>query len=219
MKALLLALLCLVALPGYARAQRLDSCAGSGNPLWNAIPSASSGPADKMTRIRDVMRLHAIDADNVLTVAVWLGYNNIVEKSLQDKAMVKQYGTQTLYLAASMGRLHDMSLLLKAGVSPDAEGYNRFTAIYGATEHGCLDAIQLLISHGADINHKADVKWTLLEDAVISGQYAAAHFLMRHGYVLRAGERDRIETILTRMGQASKFKAIFGASATVTANR
>lgn len=215
---LILALPCLFAVPTYAHAQKLDSCARSGNSLWDAMPKEGSGPTDKMTRIRDAMHLYATDFNNVLTAAVWFGYSNIIARSLQDKTMIKQHGPQSLYLAASMGRLHDTALMLQAGISANAETNNRLTPLYGAAEHGCVGAMQLLVDHGANINHKADVTWTLLEDAVLSRQFEAARFLMHHGYILRAGEDAHIRNTLTRMGETSAIDTIFGTNIPPTAS-
>lgn len=201
---ILLALACFAV---YARP--LDSCARSENVLWEGMRTYN-GPADRAARIKDVISKGAIDANNVLTVAVWFGYDDIIKKSLTDRDLVREYGAQSLYLAASMGRLNEMSMLLDAGISPNAEVQGGFTPIYGAAEHGCVRAMQLLVDSGADVNHRANVRWTLLQDAVISKQFDAARFLIAHGYKTSKDEKKKIDTILRRMGMESKFEYIFG---------
>lgn len=207
MKLLFLIVLCAIWPPVYAGS--LDSCATAGNILWQGVHSYK-GPTDRAARIKSVIDQKATGLDNVLTVAVWFGYGDIVKKSLKDRDLVNKYGAQSLYLAASMGRLGEMSMLLYAGVSPNAGIHNGLTPIYGATEHGCVRAMQLLVDSGADVNHKANVGWTLMEDAVISKQFDAARFLMEHGYNASREEKSRVRKILQQISQESKRRYIFG---------
>jgi hypothetical protein len=187
----------------------VDSCANSENTLWKAVQTYQ-GPVGEEQRIKDVISKEAWGLDNALTVAVWFGYEGTIEKLLQDRVNVDKYGAQSLHVAASMGRLKEMSMLLNAGVPPNFEVENGFSPIYGATEHGCMQAMQLLIDAGADVNHRANVQWTILEDAVISRQLEAARFLVAHGYCADDAEKKKIKDILRRMGMDSKYRLIFG---------
>lgn len=207
MKTLIFMLLSIVCFSSYAG--NIDSCASNGNVLWEGLHSYK-GPSDKEKRIKDVIDEHAEDFNNALTVAVWFGYDGIIRNLIDNHNVVYKYGPQSLYLAASMGRLHEMSMLLDAGVSPNAEIRNGFTPIYGAAEYGCVRAMQLLVDSGANVNHRANIQWTLLEDAVISKRFAAARFLVVHSYTVRFREKKRIEKILQQQGNASKYRYIFG---------
>jgi hypothetical protein len=206
-KLLIAAIICFFSFPVYAAT--IDSCTENENALWIGLKTYQ-GPVDRHERIKDVISKGAWGLDNALTVAVWFGYDDVIEKLLQDRANIEKYGAQSLHLAASMGRLKEMSMLLDAGVLPNSQIENGFTPIYGAAEHGCMQAMQLLIDAGEDVNHRANVRWTLLEDAVISKQFDAARFLVTHGYVTDDEEKKKIQEILHRMEMDSKYVFIFG---------
>src|SRR3546814_540998 len=206
MRILLLAILCVVYLPVYA--EPLDPCATNGNLLWEGARTYEDS-ANRDQRIRSVIEQNAMGLDNVLTVAVWFGYGDIVSESLKDQHTVKEYGAQSLYLAASMGRLREMSMLLDGGVAPNSEIQDGLTPIYGAAEYGCVQAMQLLVDSGANVNHKANVVWTLLESTVISEKFDASRFLMKHGYNLDKDEKKRIKEILRQMHLESMIDYIF----------
>src|SRR3546814_16186721 len=123
----LLAILCVVYLPVYA--EPLDPCATNGNLLWEGARTYEAS-ANRDQRIRSVIEQNAMGLDNVLTVAVWFGYVDIVSESLQDHHTVKEYGAQSLYLAASMVRLREMSLFLDGGVAPHQEIHDGLTPLY-----------------------------------------------------------------------------------------
>lgn len=206
MKILIVVMLCAVWCPVFAGP--IDSCANSGNMLWDGMRTYK-GPSDRAARIESVIHQKAIGLDNVLTVAVWFGYDDIIAKLLKDRDLVNKHGAQSLYLAASMGRLHEMSMLIDAGVAPNSQVQNGFTPIYGAAEHGCVQAMRLLVDSGADVNHDAKVQWTLLEDAAGSRQFSAARFLVENGYNVGEDEKERVKEILRRMGAKSEFGYIF----------
>lgn len=173
----------------------VDPCAENGNILWDGLRTYQ-GPIDRQQRIEDVIGQEAWGFDNALTVAVWFGYDDVIRKLVHDRDVLEKYGAQSLYLAASMGRLKEMSLLLDAGVSPNAEIENGFTPVYGAAEYGCVQAMQLLVNSGANVNHRANAKWSLLKFAVISNQLDAARFLITHGYLADDAEREKVQRIL-----------------------
>lgn len=192
-----------------AHAATVDSCAKKSNILWDGLQTYN-GPSDKVLRINDVIAKGSVGMDNALTVAVWFGYDDVVKKLINKRGMVEKYGAQSLYLAASMGRLTEMSMLIHAGVSTNAEVKTGLTPIYGATEHGCVQAMQLLVDYGANVNWTANSRWTLLEDAIISRQFDAAKFLLDHGYTANSGEKRRISDILMRIGMSAEYSRIFG---------
>lgn len=204
-------------LPAYGKP--VDACAFNNNILWNMLASYS-GPSNKMERIHDFMAngWRGFDRgspffDNTLTTAVWFGYDDIVRRLLGNRHMVDMYGAQSLHVAAAMGRLTEMSMLLDAGVSANAEfrhdGEDYDTPIYAAAQNGCMEAMQLLVVHGADVNHRAKMGATLLERAVLSRNFGAARFLLMHGYKARPGEKAHVDEILVDLGMRPGLRSVF----------
>lgn len=188
----------------------IDSCTEKDNALWEGL-RAYQGPVGKQDRINQVIGQGAWGFDNPLTVAVWFGYDDIVEELIRNHELLDKYGGGALYVAASMGRLKEMSLLLDAGVSPDAEIENGYTPIYGAADYGCLRAIQLLIDSGASMSHRTNAGRSLLGFAVTSRQFETARYVIKQGYIADEVERRSVEDTLRRMGMDSMFDFIFEA--------
>lgn len=197
----MLLMLWLTSLPVYGKS--LDSCAFDRNALWDGLVTYH-GPSDKMDRINSVIMNGGFGSKNRLSVVVWFGYDKLIEKWLHNHNILDKYGAQSLYLAASMGRLTEMSMLLNAGVSANAivsyGGGGNATPIFGAAQSGCLEAIQLLVKHGANINYKASTRLTLLELAVGGEHLRAARYLLTHGYNVGSDEKVRVNKILKNLG-------------------
>lgn len=207
MKVILSLVLSVISLTAYAGS--VDPCARQGNALWEGLQTYS-GPTDRQARIKSVIDQEAWGLDNALTVAVWFGYDDLTRELIRKRDVLDSFGAQSLYLAASMGRLEEMFLLLNAGVSPDAELENGFTPIYGAAQYGCKTAIKLLVDSGANMHHQAGTDWSVLKFAVVSGQLETARFLVAHGYLADDNEKKEVQEVLQRMGANSEYDSIFG---------
>lgn len=74
------------------------------------------------------------------------------------------FGSHRLLIAASEGDCDMISKILQEEkVSPSFEFQHGITALHEACEGGHIEATQLLIDHGADVN-----KQVLLEDITLS---------------------------------------------------
>lgn len=206
-----------ICLPAYGRS--VDACAFNNNILWNML-AGYAGPSNKMERIHDFMAngWRPLDKgspffDNTLTTAVWFGYDDIVRRQLGNRNLVDKYGAQSLHVAAAMGRLTEMSMLLDAGVSANAEfhhdGEQFDTPIYAAAQNGCVEAMRLLVMHGADVNQGTSSGTTLLERAVLSRNFGAARFLLRHGYKASVDEKEHVDRILANLGMRPALRPVF----------
>ena len=91
-----------------------------------------------------------------------------------------------LHQAARDGDTKTIQELLDAGIEADATLWSSYTAMAYAGAGGHLDAIDLLIKHGADINKKARFGKTPLNHAVGGGSRAACELLIKHGAALDA---------------------------------
>lgn len=211
MKSMFVLLICGL-LSSTAYGKSVDSCAFNKNALWDGLVTYH-GPSDKIARINDVIKQGGLYFDNELTVAVWFGYDNIIRKLLNDRNIRDKYGAQSLYVAASMGRLTEMALLLHSGVSANAEvsygGGGRATPIYGAAQSGCVEAMQLLFTHGADVNYRAGTGRTLLELTVGNDHLRAGQSLLTQGYKPSEAEKTRVNKILANLGMAPELRSIF----------
>lgn len=166
----------------------------------NQAKKGAQEPRAANTGHNDVIGQEAWGFDNPLTVAVWFGYDDVVRELTHDHDLLDEFGGHALYLAASMGRLEEMSLLLDAGVSPNAEEDDGLTPIYGAAEHGCVQAMQMLLDAGANLNHRARSRWLLLKFTVFANQFDAARFLIARGYSADDEERRKVQELLHQKG-------------------
>ena len=91
-----------------------------------------------------------------------------------------------LHQAARDGDTETMRELLDAGIQADATLWSSYTAMGYAGAGGHLDAIELLLKHGADINKKARFGKTPLNHAVGGGSREACALLVKHGAALDA---------------------------------
>lgn len=205
MKILIFVVLAVLSFSAFA--DQLDSCASNGrNPLWTFVRANEHTPGEMSV----INKFAKETSESPLSVAVLFGYDRIVGEMLKSPSVIKEDGARALYLAASMGRLSLTSLLIQAGVSANAEIGNGLTPIFGAAQYGCVREISLLIKSGANINHKADVSWTLLRLAVGEGNYDAAKFLIQNGYIYSADEKNKIKSYLYGLNLSSKYVYIFG---------
>ncbi|MGH2510193.1 MAG: ankyrin repeat domain-containing protein [Ktedonobacteraceae bacterium] len=211
MKILFILVMCgWLSLPVYGKS--VDSCAFNKNALWDGLVTYH-GPSNKMARINDVITKGGLYFDNALTVAVWFGYDNIIIKLLNNHNIRDKYGPQSLYVAASMGRLTEMSMLLDSGVSVNSQvhygGGGYATPIYGAAQSGCVAAMQLLVKHGADVNYRGGTRLTLLELAIGGDHLSAGRYLLTHGYKVSEAEKVRVNKILVNLGMIPGLRPIF----------
>ncbi len=76
---------------------------------------------------------------------------------------------------ASLGGLAEVEQLLASGSDANAADEEGYSALQAAAENGYLDIVKLLISKGADAQHKAP--YTALELAEMAGNAEVAAYL------------------------------------------
>lgn len=190
-----------------ANAGPLDSCSKNGrNSLWKLVREYKN-----YSKSEDIVfkKMSNESPESPLVVAAMLGYDNLVYKMSRNQTEVKKFGAEALYAAASMGRLSTSSLLVEAGVSPNAEIENGLTPIFAAVQYGCRQEISLLVNLGADINHRARVRWTLLRLAVGEGDFETAKLIVDSKYNYSAYEMESIKSYLHGLNMDSEFQYIF----------
>ena len=68
---------------------------------------------------------------------------------------------------ASLGDIEQVSALLQQGIDPNSADDEGYSALQAAAENDHLDVVKLLISKGADIDHRST--FTALELAEMAG--------------------------------------------------
>lgn len=189
-------------------AESVDSCSKNGkNSLWNLVREYKNYSTDEKIVFQ---KMSHESSESSLVVAAMLGYDELTDKLLENQLIKREFGAKALYAAASMGRLSTSSLLINAGISPNAEIENGLTPIFGAVQYGCRQEISLLIKSGADINHRASVRWTLLRLAVGEGNFDTAKLLVSSKYHYSASEKYSIRKYLHHSKMDPEFEYIFG---------
>ena len=162
---------------------------------WSSL--AFCGEIDDAARSGDLVKVRALLKENPnsvfsrntngatpLHVAVFHGYNEVVELLLANKADVNatnNYGDTPLHVAAGNGHRDLAELLLanKAGVN--TRDINGLTALHMAAVNGYKDVAGLLLASGADINAKDTNGVTALVFAAGAGKTDTVEFLLDKG--------------------------------------
>ena len=89
-----------------------------------------------------------------------------------------------------------LKFLLQNGCPPDVPDVCRRTALTHATEipEGNADLARILISHGADVNHRDVFGMTPISGAVMTAHSKAVDVLMEHGADLDITDADGLST-------------------------
>lgn len=83
-----------------------------------------------------------------------------------------------------------MEVLICKGVDVDSEHPNGLTPLYAAAEYGELEAFKLLIKKGAKINHKTNVKFTILQLALLEKRKNIVEYLLDSEYTFTGRDKD-----------------------------
>ena len=131
---------------------------------------------------------HTADGTTALQWAVHHGNADLVAKLLAagaDANAHNDYGASPLSEAAVRGDSKILTALLKAGAGAESANADGQTALMILARTSNVEAAQLLISHGADVN--AHEKWrnqTALMWAAAEQQPAMVRLLLKHGAVV-----------------------------------
>jgi len=87
-----------------------------------------------------------------------------------------------LMVACRAGSCRVVEYLFLQGANPNAKTkIESGTALLGASDRGFLDIVQLLVEHGADVNHKDSRDWSPLIAALDQNHSAVAEYLINRG--------------------------------------
>ena len=78
-------------------------------------------------------------------------------KEIQDLCTTR-YGVTPLYLAATNGNAAVIAKLLEAGAGANSANPSGETALMTAARTGKVDAVKVLLDHGADVNARESVR-------------------------------------------------------------
>ena len=101
-------------------------------------------------------------------------------------------GRTPLMLASQTGKVDDMQILLKAGVSLEARDHLGWTALMHAAFQGNAKTMEILLNQGADIEAKDNNGYTALMHAARQGKTKTVEALLNHGANIEA--KDNNET-------------------------
>jgi ankyrin repeat protein len=95
---------------------------------------------------------------------------------------LNENGITPLMVACRAGSQHVVEWLLLQGANPNAKTkIESGTALLGASDKGFLGVVQLLVEHGADVNHKDSRDWPPLIAALDQEHSDVAEYLINHG--------------------------------------
>ncbi len=151
------------------------------NPMWPVINSVKSEEHRRKIANQDSSAYLMVDT-GPLENATLFGYRGLIEKFADQKRILDKEGPVSLYLAASLGRLEAIELLVYKGVDPNAEYKDGLTPVYAAVEFGELEALKLLVHMGADINHRAKVNYSILQLALVERREEVVDYLLNSNY-------------------------------------
>lgn len=103
--------------------------------------------------------------ESPLMLAAFKGQKDIVERLIKKGADVNKTGWTPLHYAASSGQLAIISLLLEYHAYIDAESPNGTTPLMMAAMYGTGEAVDLLVTEGADAQLKNQQGMTALQFA------------------------------------------------------
>lgn len=145
---------------------------------------------------------------SALENAVVFRFSGLLRTLSENHDQISRHGANALYAAAQIGNLEATEILMSSGVSPNSTGdYN--SPLEAAVQNGCVDEVNYLLDHGADVNGKRGTTSGLVSLAVVGGQDEIARILMRHGYRITPQEKGRVRRYLTKHGKEGIYREIF----------
>lgn len=100
-------------------------------------------------------------------------------------------GTPPLHAACNHSEFSLVEALLKAGADPCGRNAEGWTPIYQAAFRGCSEIMNLLLDHGAEIQHALPgLNWTPLHAAIYTSKLNSAKPLIERGASMDEKDKD-----------------------------
>lgn len=128
-------------------------------------------------------------------------------------------GWTALILAASVGDVEAMQLLLENGADVNSSGYDQRTALHWASERGKETAVKLLVDRGADIEAET-YRWTASLLAAKNGHLDIMKLLVENGANVQADDYHQRTTLhwIAKYGSAAAVRLLADKGANVNAS-
>jgi ankyrin repeat protein len=129
-----------------------------------------------------------------------------------------RYGVTPLSLACLNGNAAMIEALLKAGADPNSALPGEESALMTASRTGRVDAVKVLIAHGANVNFKESKRGqTALMWAAAEGNTATLEELVEHGADMHAATKGGLTPLLfaVREGRIDTVRAMLKSGADV----
>ena len=111
------------------------------------------------------------------------------------------FRVESLFAAARQGDASVVTLLLTAGMSPNAKDRRGTTALIWAAEFGHTATAKLLLDRGADVQAQTtDTRWTALMLAASRGHADTVRLLLEHGAGVHAKTKDGRTALMLAVG-------------------
>ena len=174
-----------------------DEYLGTPNSMWPIIKSTISEQHKEKISQQD-SSAYLMPDSGALENSVLFGYQDLVEKFVNDKYLLQKEGGDSLYLAASLGRTAAIKTLICNGVDVDSKYTNSLTPLFAAAEYGELEAFKLLLDKGANINHRANVPFTILQLAIVEKRKEIIEYLLDSEYIITTKDEHLLKDKLIK---------------------
>jgi len=171
------------------------------HPFWFDILQHDSHEERDLLVHRDEKGLIFPPHGPMFTAAAF-GYSDIVEMLASDSDVLATEGTDALYIAASLGRLTVVSVLLDAGVDINAGVWTGESALFGAVKFADIKTICMLVTRGADVNRRIVGPLSLLAEATLRQRPDIVELLLGSGYEMQKGEYEKVLDMANRLSNA-----------------
>lgn len=150
-------------------------------PLVLAIRRPSPAVLDLLLRTKGLRaEVRTAKDESPLMLASMAGMVEVCKRLIALDADVNKTGWTPLHYAASGGHIEVIKLLLSHSAYIDAESPNLTTPLMMAAMYGSPQAVELLLTEGADASLKNQKGMTALDFADVADKQASAKILVRH---------------------------------------
>jgi len=179
---------------------------GKKNVLFELANALNSEERKQGIQNRD-KAFYVSENSGPLENAVLFGYIDVVKYLADDYTVIEKEGAKAIHVAASMGRVEIINLLLKKKVNVNSKAWNGTTPIFSAVEYGEIESICLLLKYGADVNYKIDLPFSLMTLSLLEKRYATAQLLINYGYMVTEKDKNFIASVINKLEESGRIKS------------